>query len=410
MTLLLSACGAAGSPPASASQPAVQIRAISTNETPTPAASASPNVTSAPCPSPTTPAPSPSAASAIKLGLMAPFSGLAAAFGQDMLKGGQMALDEANGAGGIGGKRVLFDQADDRGDAAAPSAAQKLVTDGVAAVIGPASSASALAAEGVLNQAKLSTITPSANDPRITDEGLPFIFRAAGRWDQEPPLVADFLLKQPATAKIALVADKSEYGQTLVVAMRQALAKANAQPAADETIDSGAKDLGPLVAKLKAQSPGAVFYAGYAADGGALAKALRAAGVQAALAMGDAAQDQALIASAGAAAEGLTFAFPPDPKQIPTAATLLDAYKRRYGTAASLYAISTYDTVRLVLDALRRAGSIDGEAVRQAVAASDFSSLYWGKMGFDAKGDLRARTYALWTVRNGKFELKAVSQ
>jgi len=185
---------------------------------------------------------------------------------------------------------------------------------------------------------------------------------------------------------------------------------ANAQPLADETVDSGAKDLGPLVAKLKAQSPGAVFYAGYAADGGALAKALRAAGVQAALAMGDAAEDQALIASGGPAAEGLTFAYPPDPKQTATAAAVLDAYKRRYGTAASLYAISTYDTVRLVLDALRRAGSTDGEAVRQALAASDFNGAYWGKMSFDAKGDPRARTYTLWTVRGGRFEERAASQ
>jgi branched-chain amino acid transport system substrate-binding protein len=342
---------------------------------------------------------------------MAPFSGLAAAFGQEMLKGGQMALDEANGAGGIGGRRVLFDQADDKAEAsAAPAAAQKLISDGVAAVVGPATSASALAAEASLNQAKLPTITPSANDPRITDQALPFIFRAAGRWDQEPPLLADFLLKQPATAKVAVVADKSEYGQTLASGMRQALAKANAQPLADETVDSGAKDLGPLVAKLKAQSPGAVFYAGYAADGGALAKALRAAGVQAALAMGDAAEDQALIASGGPAAEGLTFAYPPDPKQTATAAAVLDAYKRRYGTAASLYAISTYDTVRLVLDALRRAGSTDGEAVRQALAASDFNGAYWGKMSFDAKGDPRARTYTLWTVRGGRFEERAASQ
>jgi branched-chain amino acid transport system substrate-binding protein len=407
LALLLSACGGASAPPAaSPSQASIQVRAISTNGTPTPAASVSPNTSSAPSPSPTTAAASPSAgAGTIKLGLLAPFSGLAAAFGQDMLKGGQMALDDANGAGGVAGKRVLFDQADDKADAAAaPAAAQKLIADGVAAVVGPATSGSALAAEGSLNQAKLPTITPSANDPHITDQALPFIFRAAGRWDQEPPLIAGFLLKQPATAKIALVADKSDYGQTLATAMRQALAKANAKPVADETVDAGTKDFAPLIAKLKAQAPGAVFYAGYAADGGALAKALRAAGMQAALVMGDAAQDQALLASGGAAVEGLTFAYPPDPKQIPSAAALLDAYKRRYGTAASLYALSTYDTVRLLLDALRRAGSTDGDAVRQDVAASDVAGSYWGKLSFDAKGDLRAPAYALWTVRGGKFE------
>jgi len=394
---------------ATPSQQPGQVRAISTSGTPTPepSAAASPSPTAAP----TIVAASPSAAPTIKLGLLAPFSGLAAAFGQDMLKGAQMALDEANGTGGVGGKRVLLDQADDKADAAAaPAAAQKLVSDGVVAVIGPATSPSALAVEASLNQAKIPTITPSANDPRITDQALPFVFRAAGRWDQEPPLIASFLLGQPGTAKIALVADRSEYGQTLAAGMRQAIAKANAKLLAVETVDSGSKDFGPLVAKLKAASPGAVFYAGYAADGGALAKALRAAGVQSKLAMGDAAQDQALLASAGAAAEGLTFAYPPDPKRSPTASVLLDAYKRRYNTPASLYALSTYDTARLVLDALRRAGSADGDAVRQALAAtSDFSGAYWGKMRFDANGDLRAPTYALWTVHGGRFEQTGAS-
>ena len=332
---------------------------------------------------------------------MAPFSGLAAAFGQDMLKGGQMALDEANGAGG---KRVLFDQADDQGEAkAAPAAAQKLGADGVAAVIGPALSGPALAAASVLNQAKIPAITPSANDPRLTDQGLQFVFRAAGRWDQEPRALSA-ALQQP---KLALVADRSEYGQALAAAVRQALPQ---PPVADETVDAGTKDFAPLAAKLKAQAPGAVFYAGFAPDGGALAKALRAAGVQAPLLMGDAAEDEALITSGGAAVEGLTFAYPPDLRHSQASAALADAYKRRYGTAASLYAVSTYDAVRLVLDALRRAGG-GGDALRQALAAtSGFEGAYWGAMSFDAKGDLRSQTYVAWTVKGGRFSPPAATQ
>jgi branched-chain amino acid transport system substrate-binding protein len=331
---------------------------------------------------------------------MAPFSGLAAAFGQDMLKGGQMALDAANGAGSAGGQRVLFDQADGRGEAtAAPAAAKKLAADGVAAVIGPALSGPALAAASVFNDSKIPAVTPSANDPRLTEQGLPFVFRAAGRWDQEPAALAD-QLKAP---KVALVADGSGYGQALAAAVRRALPS---PPVDDEMVEAGTKDFAALAAKLKAQAPGVVFYAGYAAEGGALAKALRVAGVQASLLMGDAAQDQVLIANGGAAVEGLTFAYPPDPRQ----GTLAQAYKRRYGTAASLYALSTYDATRLVVDALRRAGG-GGDALRQALAAtSGFDGAYWGAMGFDAKGDLRSQTYVAWTVRGGRFSPLAGSQ
>ncbi|HEX6512613.1 MAG TPA: branched-chain amino acid ABC transporter substrate-binding protein [Chloroflexota bacterium] len=403
--LLLAGCGGSAVPSAPTQQPG-QVRAISSGQTSASVASVAASATAAPAvsPTPATVLAAPAAAP-LKIGLVAPFSGLAAAFGAEMLKAAQMALDEANGSGGVAGRQLAIDQADDKGDAAsAGSAAAKLVTDGVTAAIGPATSASALAAEGPLNQAKIPAITPAANDPRVTDQGLPFIFRTAGRWDQEPPLLAEALLKQPGSSKVAVVADQSAYGQGLAEGLRQALAKGGSQPAADETVNAGTKDFGPLAAKLKALSTNAVFYGGYASEGATLAKSLRAAGVPSALAMGDAGQDQGLISSGGAAAEGLLLAYPPDPSATPAAA-FLEAYKRRYGTPASLYAVSTYDTARLLIDALRRAGSGDGDAVRQALAATrDFNGLYWGKMSFDSKGDLQAKTYVLWRVRNSRFE------
>jgi branched-chain amino acid transport system substrate-binding protein len=337
---------------------------------------------------------------------MGPFSGIASAFGRDMLNGAQLAADEVNGAGGVGGKRLLLDQGDDKADPAAASAiAHRLLADGVAAVVGPATSGSALAAEADVNAAKIPLMTPTANDPRITDQALPFVFRTAGRWDQEPPLLAGFLLKQPATARVAVVADTSAYGQALAAGVRQALTAAGAPPVADESLDAGSTDFGPVIAKLKAQAPGSVFYGGYAQGATELVKAVRGAGLQVTVAMGDAAEDQALITTAGPASEGLILAYPPDPKQTVSASGLLDGYKRRYGTAPSLYAISTYDTVRLLADALHRTGNADGEALRQALASTTgFGGAYWGKMSFDAKGDLQTKTYALWTVRSGKFE------
>lgn len=341
------------------------------------------------------------------MGLLGPFTGPAAAFGQEMLKAAQLALDETNGSGGIDGKRLAIDQADDKSDpSSASAAAQKLAADAAVAVIGPAISASAVAAEAALNQAKLVTIVPNANDPRITDAGLPFIFRASGRWDQEPPLLADEALK--SGNKVALLADKSSYGQLLAGGMRQALSKAGVTPVSDESVDNGTKDFGAVTTGIKASAsgaPNALFYGGYASEGAAVAKAARAAGLEGTLLMGDAGQDQALITAGGTAVEGMVLAYPPDPKQASSATAFLDAYKKRYGTPASLYAITTYDATRLLVDAIRRAGNTDPEALRQAVSGTrDFGGVYWGKMSFDVKADLQTRTYALWTVRGGKFQ------
>jgi branched-chain amino acid transport system substrate-binding protein len=406
LLVLAAACG--GAAPAPSSQPG-QVRAISATSTPA-ASAGSPSAAVSPTAAPTLePSAADTVASAepIKVGLIGPISGAAAAFGQDMLKGAQMALDEANAAGNLNGKKLTLDQGDDKADpATAGDVAKKLVGDGVVAVIGPATSPAALAVESVFNDAKVPMLTPSANDPRITDQNLKFVFRLAGRWDQEPPLLVDALTKQTPNAKIALVAGKSAYGQALAGALRQSLATAGQQPVADESIDAGTKDFAPLASKLKPLAPSAVFYAGYAADGGALVKALRAGGLQTTFAMGDAGQDQALIGQAGQAAEGMLLAYPPDPKQVASAGAFLDAFKRRYGTTASRYAVSSYDTARLLAEAIRRTnGGSEHDALQSAISsASGVSGVYWGKMSFDAKGDLQAKTYVLWTVHGGKFE------
>jgi len=412
---VLSSCGQAAQPATPSQQPG-QIRAISTNGSPTapasaPAASAA--ASGLPSAIPTTSA-GDSASPPARIGLVAPFSGIAAAFGQDMLKGMQMAIDESNGSGALDGKRLAIDQGDDRGDASlAAGVAKKLVADGVAAIVGPPTSGSAQELAAAVNQAKVPAITPAANDPRITDQaasGAPFMFRAAGRWDQEASVLLPEMMKSGTPPKVVLVADQSAYGQALASSARQALGSAGLQPAGEESVESGSKDFGPVIARIKTRSPSAIFYGGFAADGGNFAKQLATAGVKARLMLGDAAEDRAFVDAAGTAGEGAMLAFPPDPKQVPTAATFLEAYKRRYGVAASLYAVSTYDSARLVIDALKRAGSADGESLRQAIAStSDFNGVYWGKMSFDAKGDLQGRTYVLWTVRAGKFVQEGAS-
>ncbi|MHB8620277.1 MAG: ABC transporter substrate-binding protein, partial [Chloroflexota bacterium] len=70
----------------------------------------------------------------------------------------------------------------------------------------------------------------------------------------------------------------------------------------------------------------------------------------------------------------------------------------------SLFAISTYDCVKLIANAIARAGTLNGPAVRRALAATTgFSGVYWGPMAFNASGDLRGKTYVLWTIKGGVF-------
>lgn len=409
--MVLASCGTASPPDASrGAQPATSIRAISggtatpvptatiaTAATPVPTATALAVITS----SVPTPQPQP-----IKIGLAGSFTGAGTLFGREMLKGAETAIDEANARGGVLGRKLVLDQGDDKTDPeGAAAAARKLLADGVAAVVGPALSAEALSAAPILDAGRIPMITPNANDPRLTDRGLRFVFRASGRWDQQGPLLLDHIVKDRGKTKVAVIADKSAYGQVLAGAYRQALSKAGLTAVLDDSIDAGAKDYAAETAKVKAQQAEAVLYGGYAAEAAVLARELGAAIPGIVFGLGDAGQDQAFIEGAGAAAAGTVLAFPPNARQVDGTTQFLDAFKRKYGTEASLFAISTYDSVNLLVDALKRAGSTDGEALRAALASTvDFGGLYWKRMSFDLKGDLQAPGYVLWTVRAGRFE------
>ncbi|MHB8621086.1 MAG: branched-chain amino acid ABC transporter substrate-binding protein, partial [Chloroflexota bacterium] len=312
---MLAACGGSARQPSASPAPA-SIRAISA---PAPTATPSTSPTSAPTAS-TAGTATPQPARSITIGLAAPFSGLAADFGAEMLKGARIAVDEVNRSGGINGRPLALDQADDKGDPAwARAAAKKLVADHVLAVIGPATSAAALAEAPVYERARVPMITPSANDPALTDAGLRFIFRAAGRWDQEPPLLEHYLVHTLGKQHIALVADSSGYGQLMAAAMRQALSADDLTPVVDQTVPVAARDDSAIVASIKAKQAGAVFFGGYYPQVGLLARQLRSAGVEVPLALTDAAQDQALVAEAGPAANGAVLAFPPDASRLRSA-------------------------------------------------------------------------------------------
>ncbi len=413
--MLLSACGGSAAP----SNPGGPIRAISTD--PSATALASKSVAAAPSTAPltaaptaipptdtptTVPTPTATPVATLKLGLSAPFTGAASAFGQEMLRGAETAADEVNATGGVLGKQLVIDQGDDKADPlAAAAAAQKLIGDGAIGVVGPATSAAAIAASTVYEQAGMPMISPTANDPKLTDRGQRFVFRATGRWDQEPALIADYLLRTAKKSKIAIVADPSNYGQLMATGLKQALAASNMTPVLNETIDPTTREFGPLATRIKAAGADGLFYGGYFNDAGNLVKQLGAAGLQLQVTSDDAVQDQGFVSQAGDAGNGTVLPSAPDLASVGSTTTFLANYKRAYGINASIYAVATYDSVKLLADAVNRAGSTNGEAIRQALSStSTFSGIYLGKVSFDSKGDLQGKPWVLWSVQGGKFQ------
>src|SRR5580698_6523695 len=157
----------------------------------------------------------------IKLGVAGPITGANAAFGAQLTNGVQMAVEDINAAGGILGQKIEVEQGDDVSDPKqGVSVANKFVGDGVKFVIGHFNSGVTIPASEVYSDNGILEITPSATNPKITERGLWDIFRTCGRDDQQGKLWADLALGQLKDKKIAIIHDKTTYGQGLADAAR----------------------------------------------------------------------------------------------------------------------------------------------------------------------------------------------
>src|ERR1700674_6114081 len=164
------------------------------------------------------------ASAQIKMGVAGPITGPNAAFGAQLVQGTTQAVEDINKAGGILGQQITLEQGDDVSDPKqGVSVANKFVGDGVKFVVGHFNSGVTIPASEAYADNGMLMITPSATNPKITERGLWDIFRTCGRDDQQGKLWADLALGQLKDKKIAIIHDKTTYGQGLADAARVAM-------------------------------------------------------------------------------------------------------------------------------------------------------------------------------------------
>src|SRR5579863_2671894 len=161
------------------------------------------------------------ASAQVKMGVAGPITGPNAAFGAQLVNGTQQAVDDINKAGGILGQKLTLEQGDDVSDPKqGVSVANKFVGDGVKFVIGHFNSGVTIPASEVYADNGILFVTPSATNPKVTERGLWDAFRTCGRDDQQGKLWADYAIKDLKGKKIAIVHDKTTYGQGLADAAK----------------------------------------------------------------------------------------------------------------------------------------------------------------------------------------------
>ena len=339
----------------------------------------------------------------IKIGIAGPMTGDQAKMGMDFKNGASLAVEEWNGKGGVLGKKIDMIIGDDQHDPRqAVSVANKMVNDGAVGVIGNFNSNCSIPASDVYNRAGIPMITPGSTNPQFTDKGYRGVFRVCGRDDQQGKVAAVFVKDRLKLKKVAILHDKTTYGQGLADEFRKNLGGKVAVVYYGGIVQ-GDKDFKMILISVKSKDPELVFFGGIYPEAGLLVKQSKELGFNAPFMSGDGTIDPKFIEIAGAAAaEGTYLTFSPDPKNIPSAGEFIEKYRAKYGEIGP-YSIYAYDAANILLNAIKEANSTEGKAVIEKLHSMEFN-VALGKIKFDEKGDVTVSPYVVWMTRNGRFE------
>ncbi|MEW6052406.1 MAG: branched-chain amino acid ABC transporter substrate-binding protein [Nitrospirota bacterium] len=339
----------------------------------------------------------------IRIGIAGPMTGDQAKMGMDFKNGASLAVEEWNSRGGVLGKKIELMISDDQHDPKqAVSVANKMVNEGVVGVIGHFNSSCSIPASDVYNRAGIPMITPGSTNPRLTEKGYRGVFRVCGRDDQQGKVGAEFVTNVLKLKTVAILHDKTTYGQGLADEFRNFLGD-NVRVAYYGGIVQGDKDFKMVLTAIKSNTPDMIFFGGIYPEAGLLVKQAMELGLVTKFMSGDGTIDPKFIEIAGkAASEGTFLTFSPDPNHIPSAKGFIENYRAKYGDIGP-YSIYAYDTANILLSAIKEANSAEGKAIIDKLHTMQFN-VALGSISFDEKGDVTTSPYVVWITRNGKFE------
>ncbi|MGG7516555.1 branched-chain amino acid ABC transporter substrate-binding protein [Allorhizobium undicola] len=337
----------------------------------------------------------------IIVGVGGPLTGPNAAFGAQLQKGVEQAAADINAAGGINGEKIKIVLGDDVSDAKqGVSVANKFAADGVKYVIGHFNSGVSIPASEVYAENGILQITPASTNPKFTERGLWNTFRTCGRDDQQGAVAGQYIADHFKDKKVAVVHDKTPYGQGLADETRKAMGKLGVKEVIYEGITPGEKDYSALIAKMKEAGVGIVYYGGLHTEAGLIMRQMADQGLKATLMSGDGITSNELASIAGDAVNGTLMTFPPDPRNNANAKDVVKKF-RDAGFEPEAYTLYSYAALQIIADAAKAAGTNDSEKVAATMKAKGPFKTVIGDIGFDAKGDITRPDYVMYTWKKG---------
>jgi branched-chain amino acid transport system substrate-binding protein len=342
----------------------------------------------------------------IRIGEYASITGKEASLGQSSHNGTMMAIDDLNAAGGVLGRPLLLITEDTQskpGESA--TAAKKLISrDKVVALLGEVASSRSLEAAPVAQLAKVPMISPASTNPKVTETGN-YIFRTCFIDPFQGPVMAKFAQEKLRAKRVALiVSNSSAYSIGLAKFFREAFTANGGTIVLEQKYAEGDKDFKAQLTAIKAAGVDAVFNPGYYNEGALIVLQARDLGLTLPIFGADSWEAEALIELGGKAIEGAYLCShysPADPS--PRVQNFVQAYKKRFGSTPDSNASLGYDSVLVLVDAIKRAGSTDRAKIRDALAATKNFAAVTGNITIDAQRNA-SKNAVIIQVRNGKFE------
>ena len=352
-------------------------------------------------------------ADTILLGEVGSLTGSEATFGISTKNGVQMALDEVNAAGGITidgkARKVAVRVYDDQGkpEEAANAVTRLISQDHVVAILGEVASSNSLAMAPKAQAAKVPMVSPSSTNPKVTEVG-DFIFRVCFIDPFQGTVMAKFATETLKVKNVAILKDnKSDYSLGLSQFFTETFTKVGGTIAGEEAYSKGDTDFRAQLTALKSKKPEAIYVPGYYTDVGVVARQAKELGLNVPLLGGDGWESEKLFELGGSAIDGSYFSnhySTDDPS--PRVQNFIKGYEAKYGSKPDSLGALGYDAAMVVVEALKRAGSTDGQKLRDEIAKTNAHPGVAGTISLDDKRNA-VKPAVILQVKDGKSVYQA---
>jgi branched-chain amino acid transport system substrate-binding protein len=367
-----------------------------------------------------------SGSTTIKIGIDLPVSGADASTGIPTRNGAVQAIEEAAATAPSGVTFTAYDLDDAVQGAHDPAQGAQntrafVSDDAVLAMVGPFNSSVAQAEIPITNDAGLAQISPSATNPGLTkgDKAAQLrtshpdqnsFFRVCTTDDRQGAAGAQYAHKL-GLKKAFIVDDNETYGKGLADVFEAQYKQLGGTVLGHEHLTKGQTDYKALLTKAQALGPDLVYYGGTTATGGGLLrKQMSDAGLgSVAFLGGDGISDAEFVKVAGDSANGAYFSVAaPETSKLPSAATFVAAYKKRWNTDVGPYSANAYSAAKIEIAAIEKAMKANGNKVpsradvlANVAATTNFPSPI-GPIGFDKNGDTTNPILSIYKIVGGK--------